>query len=107
MEDQSRPYTRVSILEREITAFYKKEESLLKCITDRHVIKPELLPSPEETKELYIQAGIPEEKSEIIAGNYQIKLELLHDFQEGRTINRYHEFHTVHFSSDIALNRDR
>ena len=30
-----RPYTRASILEREITAFYRKEEGMLKCVSDR------------------------------------------------------------------------
>lgn len=90
-EDRLIPYTRAELLARPITSFYKTEDKMLGKIHDRSIVKEELLPSPEEMKILYTKAGIPEQKAEFISKNYKLKLDMLHEFQHGKSISLYHE----------------
>ena len=90
-EDRLIPYSRVELLTRPITSFYKTEDKMLGKIHDRSVVKEELLPSPEEIKILYTKAGIPEQKAEFISENYKLKLDMMHEFQHGKSISLYHE----------------
>lgn len=90
-EDRLIPYTRVELLARPITSFYKTEDKMLGKIHDRSIVKEELLPSPEEIKILYTKAGIPEPKAEFISENYKLKLDMMHEFQHGKNISLYHE----------------
>lgn len=84
-------YTRSEILNREITSFYKKEEQLLKKIHDKNIIKLDLLPTPKDAKDLYQNAGLPEWKTDFISKNYETKLQLVKEFQHGKTISFYNE----------------
>lgn len=90
-EDRLIPYTRAELLARPITSFYKTEDKMLGKIHDRSIVKEELLPSPEEMKILYTKAGIPEQKAEFISKNYKLKLDMMHEFQHGKSISLYHE----------------
>lgn len=90
-DERKIPYTRAGILERKVTSFYNKEEFLLKKIQNKNIVKLDLLPSPEDTKRIYENAGIPEWKAEVISKNYEIKLKLAEEFQKGKTVSLYHE----------------
>ncbi|MCD8221285.1 MAG: hypothetical protein LUD07_03640 [Clostridiales bacterium] len=90
-EERRIPYTRAGILDRKITGFYEKEEKLLKRVQNRNIVKADLLPSPQEVKEFYAQATLPEWKADIISRNYAIKCELFREFQHGKTISFYQE----------------
>lgn len=85
------PYSRVELLERNITSFYTHEDRMLAKVKDRHVVKLDLLPEPKEIKELLCSAGIPEVKAEFIQKNYGLKLQMIKEFQLGKTISLYHE----------------
>ena len=91
LEDRRQPYTRAGILDRPITSFYKKEESMLKKVRDRNVVKIDLLPDAKEVKEIYEKAGIPEWKADVISKNYEIKVQLCREFQKGKLISLYEE----------------
>lgn len=90
-ENRKTPYTRADILDREITSFYSREEKLLKKVKNRNIVREDLLPSRAEVRELYAESGIPEWKAAVIAENYNIKLQLLHEFRKGKTISVYNE----------------
>ena len=90
-ESRKTPYTRAGILDIPITSFYKKEEKLLGKVKDKNILKIDLIPSAEEVKELYTNAGIPEEKADVISKNYEIKARMLSEFQKGKTISLYKE----------------
>ena len=90
-EDRVEPFTRAELLSRQITSFYKTEDKMLAKVQDRSVVKLDLLPSPSEIKELYEQAGIPEKKADFISQNYDKKVEMVREFQRGKTISLYQE----------------
>ncbi|MCD8122522.1 MAG: hypothetical protein LUE65_09870 [Clostridiales bacterium] len=90
-EERRIPYTRAGILDRKITSFYEKEEKLLKRVQNRNIVKVDLLPSPQEVKEFYVQAMLPEWKADMISLNYAVKCELFREFQQGKTISFYQE----------------
>ena len=91
--DDSRkvPYTRESILKIINSGFYRLAEKILKKVKNRNLVKIDLLPTPSEVKDFYANAGIPEEKADIISKNYEIKLQLFSEFQNGKTISLYNE----------------
>lgn len=90
-EDRRYLYTRAGLLERRITGLYDREELLLKKIRNRHVVKIDLLPEPEEVKQIFAESGIPEWKADVISRNYALKLQLTREFQQGKTISLYRE----------------
>ena len=85
------PYTRAGILDIPITSFYKREEKLLGKVKNNNVVDLNSIPSADEVKELYANAGIPEEKADIISKNYDTKAKMLSEFQRGKTISLYKE----------------
>lgn len=85
------PYTRAGILDIPITSFYKREEKLLGKVKNKNVVDLNSIPSAGEVKELYANAGIPEEKADIISKNYDTKAKMLSEFQRGKTISLYKE----------------
>ena len=84
-------HTRITILKQPTSGFYKLEEKFLKKIKNRSLVKIDLLPTSSEVKEFYVNAGIPEKKADIISRNYEIKLQLFSEFQNGKTISLYNE----------------
>ena len=89
----NRPFTRMELLERKITAFYETEEKMLKKVKNKNLIKIDLLPVAKEVSDFYKRNGIPEHRADIIADNYDIKLKMLDEFQHGKTISLYKEKH--------------
>lgn len=85
------PYTRAGILDIPITSFYKREEKLLGKVKNKTAVDLNSIPSAGEVKELYANAGIPEEKADVISKNYDIKAKMLSEFQRGKTISLYKE----------------
>lgn len=90
-DDCSAPYNRVDILNQDITAFYAREEQMLTKVRNKHIVKLDLLPSPDEVRDFYAQYGIPEKKAGVIAKNYATKLTLAKEFQSGISISMYKE----------------
>lgn len=90
-EERKYPYSRAGLLERKITSFYDKEEAMLKRVRNKNIVKVSLLPEPEEVKRLYAESGIPEWKADVISKNYGTKLQMLLEFQRGKTISLYAE----------------
>lgn len=85
------PYTRAGILDIPITSFYKREEKLLGKVKNKTAVDLNSIPSAGEVKELYVNAGIPEEKADVISKNYDTKAKMLSEFQRGKTISLYKE----------------
>lgn len=85
------PYTRAGILDIPITSFYKREEKLLGKVKNKTAVDLNSIPSAGEVKELYANAGIPEEKADVISKNYDAKAKMLSEFQRGKTISLYKE----------------
>lgn len=85
------PYTRAGILDIPITSFYKREEKLLGKVKNKTAVDLNSIPSAGDVKELYANAGIPEEKANVISKNYDTKAKMLSEFQRGKTISLYKE----------------
>lgn len=85
------PYTRAGILDIPITSFYKREEKLLGKVKNKTAVDLNSIPSAGEVKELYANAGIQEEKADVISKNYDTKAKMLSEFQRGKTISLYKE----------------
>lgn len=85
------PYSRSKLLSTQISSFYKTEDKMLSKVKNRNIVKLDLLPSAREIKEMYIGYGIPEEKAEFICKNYETKVEMTKNFQQGKTISLYTE----------------
>ena len=58
---------------------------------NKSVLKEELLPSAKEVKAFYERHGIPESKASFISSNYEKKVQMLKEFQKGKTISLYKE----------------
>ena len=84
---------RETILKRDITALRNREEKMLDLVSNRFAVKASLLPSPEEILAKYDECGINAEKAELIAKGYSFKLQMLQEYQEGKSISFYHEKH--------------
>ncbi len=85
------PYTRALLLAQPITSFYKRYEQMLAKVENKNLVKVDLLPTGEMVKELYVGAGIPEEKAEFISCNYESKVQMLDEFQHGKKLSLYQE----------------
>lgn len=90
-ENRVRPYSRVEILERQITSFYKTEEKMMENVANKNLLHLDRIPSPDQVTEFYTQAGIPEEKARFISRNYETKAAFLDEFQHGKKISLYLE----------------
>jgi hypothetical protein len=64
---------------------------MLSHIKNRKIIKMDLLPSPDDVKDFYSERGIPENRAVLIAENYNTKLQMYRDFQQGSTISLFNE----------------
>lgn len=102
-ELRNSPYSRRELLERKITGIYDVEEKILKRVKDKNIVREDLLPHPGEVKDFYAERGIPEERASVIAGSYEQKLSLLHDFQRGKTISLYNEKHKHAKARSLAI----
>lgn len=90
-DERSKPYTRSELLQQNITSFYKTEEKMLAKVKNRNIVKVDLLPTSDKIQSFYLRAGLPEEKVNFIQHNYETKIQMLDEFQHGKTISFYHE----------------
>lgn len=85
------PMDRKALLKQKINSFYQQEEKMLKHVNNRFALDSTCLPSADEVKVFYAEYGIPEKRVESIAESYKNKINLLRDFQEGKSISLYRE----------------
>ena len=90
-ESNNRPMTRTALLKRRTRGMYDSEENYLRRVTQKQIVKTDLLPSPKEVKQFYTEHGLPEKRAEVIAANYENKIMMLLEFQKGKTISAYKE----------------
>ncbi|MDD7220558.1 MAG: hypothetical protein PUI16_11375 [Clostridia bacterium] len=90
-DERKTPYSRADLLGRTITGFCKTEEKMLEKVKNRNLVRIDLIPAPDEVKTLYIDAGIPEWKADLISKNYETKAQMLKEFQKGKVISFYRE----------------
>lgn len=90
-DHREKAFSRAELLERKITAIHNTEEAMLRHVTNRGLVKFDLLPSPEEVLAFYQSRGIPEQKALFISQSYYNKLSLFRDFQQGKNISLYFE----------------
>lgn len=92
-ETRKVPFNAKELLSRRITAIHDSEEKMLRHVKNRMIVREDLLPTPAEVEAFYNEQLIPEWKSAMIAGSYAIKLQLLSEFQSGKTISLFTENH--------------
>ena len=85
------PLSRSQILDVPITAFYSREEQMIKRITDRNCVDISLLPAAEEISGYLSEMGVDGAVASSIACNYSTKLDLVYEFQKGKNISLYAE----------------
>lgn len=79
------------MLNRKIVSIYDSEEKMLNRVQNRNIVELDALPTKEETKDLYTSFGIPESKVGFITDAYQKKIEMVHEFQKGKSISMFSE----------------
>ena len=79
------------MLNRKIVSIYDSEEKMLNRVQNRNIVELDALPTKEETKDLYTSFGIPESKVDFITDAYQKKIEMVHEFQKGKSISMFSE----------------
>ena len=93
-DHRNTPYKRSELLERKITAFHDREELMLKKVKNKDIVDISKLPTKREAEAFYRDYGIPETKISLITSGYHDKIEMLKEFQQGKTISLYMEKHT-------------
>ncbi|MDO4284693.1 MAG: hypothetical protein Q4C60_05080 [Eubacteriales bacterium] len=73
-----------------VTSFVSDEAKMLSYVRIPDLIDLSCVPDVNETMEFYVENGISENKARLIAGNYGKKIEMLQDFQKGRTVSVYY-----------------
>ncbi len=90
-ESREVAYSRIELLERKITGFYKSEEKMLANVKNPGIVKLDLLPDRQTVMEFFAERGIPEKKAAFIAANYQTKLQMADELQHGKRVSLYRE----------------
>lgn len=90
-ECRNAPYSRVELLERPITSFYKTEEKMLANVKNPNIVKLDLLPDSKTIMDFFAKQRIPEQKATFIAKNYQTKVQMVDELQHGKKISLYQE----------------
>lgn len=92
--------SRIALTQTSVTGFVKKEPDILKYIKNKNILDTAKIPSEKDVREFMVNNGIEEQKSAIISKNYQLKVELLKEFQKGYQISLYNEKKRI---SEIAV----
>lgn len=88
---KTRAMSRKELLSQSINSFHQQEEKMLKHVRDRTILDSALLPSDDEVRAFYAERGMPKERADFIAGSYKNKIDLLKEFQKGRSISLFRE----------------
>ena len=91
--DTQKNYSRqpYEILTANVNGFFKKEEKFLEKVRNRDIVSIDRLPMEDDVTDFYTSYGIPEEKAQMLAGNYTIKKNMIRSFQIGKKISYYLE----------------
>ncbi len=79
-EFRKEPFTRNELMELRMSGIHKREAQMISHVVNRDIVDVSRLPDPEEVREFYLKYDIPEEKVDLIAAGYKLKLEMLRDF---------------------------
>ncbi|MBR1523581.1 MAG: hypothetical protein IJ641_03895 [Lachnospiraceae bacterium] len=90
-DDRTVPPTRAELLSIEITGFHRSEERMLSHVKNKDILRVDLLPDKSEVMDFYTRWGIPETKARVISETYDLKCQMLDEFQHGKKISLYHE----------------
>ena len=85
------PYSNVELLQQKVSGFYSQQEQFLKKVKNKNLVKIDLLPSKNDVKTFYAEAGLPEWKADVISQNYESKIKMFEEFQQGKKISIYVE----------------
>lgn len=91
--DGVKPMDSIELLKYKINSITDKEEKILKHISNKEVVSMGSLPDKNEVAEFYSSYGIPEERVEFISKSYSNKIEIIKEFQAGKSISLYNETH--------------
>lgn len=86
-----RPYSRTELLEQKITGFYSFEERMLANVKNADIVQTDRLLDPKAVSDFYRKADIPDKKADFIAKNYETKVSMVSEMQQGIKISLYHE----------------
>ena len=91
------PYVRnrLSLLRLETTGIEKMQQDQLALVKNKSVVKTDLLPSKQETQEFYVSRGVSEEHAEQIADCFQMKCDMVMEFQKGFSISIANEIEYI------------
>ena len=73
-------------LDTKIHGFFTKEVNLLKRVKDKKILDLSKLPSKKNVKDFYMNHGVDEDVADRVAHNYDIKVSLADDFQQGKKL---------------------
>ena len=90
-EMRKTPYSNVELLQQKVSGFYSQQEQFLKKVKNKNLVKIDLLPSKNDVKAFYAEAGLPEWKADVISKNYESKIKMFEEFQQGKKISLYVE----------------
>lgn len=89
--DRIIPYTRSELLEQKITGIHNREDRMLEHVKYRDVVNTGRLPSAETVKDFYMQYDLAPSRIALFVRNYEIKCEMLEEFQHGSKISVFLE----------------
>ncbi len=90
-EMRKTPYNNVELLQQKVSGFYSQQEQFLKKVKNKNLVKIDLLPSKKDVKAFYADVGLPEWKADVISQNYENKVKMFEEFQQGKKISFYAE----------------
>ena len=83
------PYAmnRLTLARLESAGIVREEIRRLDLVSDKTVVKPDLLPSPAEVRTFYAEHGIREDRAAVIASAYSLKLDMFLEYRHGIRIS--------------------
>ncbi len=81
--------TAFDILSQKITSMAQYEEKMLEYVKNKDIVNIEKLPSPQETIDIYTKHGVDEKTATCISKNYDLKIQMLNQYQKGFKVSRY------------------
>ncbi len=90
-DTRSKGYSRIEILEQEITGIHKNWDKMLGHVKNKDVVDIEKLPKADEVMDFYVENGLPESKAVMISESYKTKIQMVQEFQAGHKISLHKE----------------
>lgn len=84
--------TRLQLLKTDVNGICKHQEENLELVQDKHVVNISKLPSIKEVINFYTQRGIQKERAEQIAQCFDLKKDMLIEFQHGFSVSVQKEY---------------